>query len=111
MSRFQEFAGGSADALDSLIRLFLTDTGATIADLADAVARADSEAIRQLAHRAGGSSAVCGAAPLAALLLALEDRATATTADDNGCRMRVVTREFAAVSVFLDTYLKELQAP
>jgi len=107
IARLLHFSDDASDGLHTLIQLFLTDTGRTIEELAAAVERSDADAIRLLAHRAGGSSAVCGAAPLAALLFDLENRATSATRDDDVQQMLAVTAEFAAVSTFLHRYLND----
>jgi len=106
IARLEEFSDGTSDGLRALIRLFLTDTGDTIAELGTAVDESDQDAIRQLAHRAGGSCAVCGAAPLAARLLALEDRSVSAGPQDDARLIRAVRAEFANVTTFLDHYLE-----
>ena len=59
----------------SLIDLFVREAAAQVEELRDAVARADGEAMRSLAHRLRGSSNTIGARKLAALSGQLENHA------------------------------------
>lgn len=109
IDRLQAFCDGSAEGLRTVVDIFLTDTLETLDELAAAVERSDAEAIRLLAHRAGGSSAACGASPLAALLFQLETPPSARTAGNDAEVFRGVTAEFDAVKRFLEACLEGLR--
>lgn len=109
VGRLHAFCDGSADGVRTVIEIFLTDTAETIAELSTAVERVDAEAIRLLAHRAGGSSSACGASGLAALMLRLEYPEESGTAADADRLMRAVAEEFDGVQRFLRTYVEGLR--
>lgn len=85
------------EGLRAVVEIFLADTLETLQELDAAVVRADEEAIRLLAHRAGGSSAACGANTLATLLSRLETSATAITPDQAAVLAGDINVEFDVV--------------
>jgi HPt (histidine-containing phosphotransfer) domain-containing protein len=106
--RLRELSDGSATGMRMTIDIFLEDTRDTLAELAVAVRGPDQDAVRLLAHRAGGSSAACGAVRLAALLWRLESASPLTAAEAESLA-RQVAREFEDVERFLETYMAGLQ--
>lgn len=108
LPRLAEFSDGTAAGLRSLVEIFLTDVAETIAELTAAVAAQRPAEIELLAHRAGGASAACGAAHLAALLLSLEDLTRGGRVAGTMTLMRDVAGELERVTVFLRTHLEEV---
>lgn len=82
-----------SEFVSSLIDLFVREAAAQVEELRDAVARADGEAMRSLAHRLRGSSNTIGARKLAALSGQLEDHARRNRGSAVG---RVLVAEIAA---------------
>jgi HPt (histidine-containing phosphotransfer) domain-containing protein len=105
IDRLRELSDGSATGLRAMIDIFLDDTRGTLAELAAALKGQDDEAVRLLAHRAGGSSAACGAFHLAALLFRIESAPTLNGAEKESLG-RQVAHEFADVARFLETYME-----
>lgn len=108
LARLEAFSDGTAEGLRFITGIFIGDTLATLHELCAAVERADADAICLLAHRAGGSSAACGASTLAALLFQLETAASPRTCGADSRLATQITGEFEAVKSFLETYVEGL---
>jgi HPt (histidine-containing phosphotransfer) domain-containing protein len=104
LDRLAELSDGTAEGLRSLVEIFLADVGETIDELTGAVAAGKRADIEQLAHRAGGASAACGAAPLAELLMALEAAAHTQQTPLPRSLMASVTEELARVTGLLRSH-------
>lgn len=104
MARLEAFSDGTPEGRRTLVDIFLTDVAETTGALAAAVSAQHHGEIAQLAHRAGGASAACGANGLAAILLALEDVGRAGGGAGSVALMREVTAELERVSVYLRAY-------
>jgi HPt (histidine-containing phosphotransfer) domain-containing protein len=105
IARLESFCDGTANGLRLIVDIFLEDTLETLQELGAAVERADPDATRMLAHRAGGSSAACGASRLAALLFELETTPSPRLSGADSRLAEDVTTEFGAVKRFLEAYL------
>lgn len=108
LTRLAEFSDGTAAGLRSLVGIFLADVAETIDELTAAVDAGASADVERLAHRAGGASAACGAAHLAALLLSLEDLTRGGRGAGTMTLMRDVAGELERVTVCLRTHLEEV---
>ncbi|RMF77779.1 MAG: response regulator, partial [Nitrospirae bacterium] len=71
-ARLREIAGGDRAFARELLHLFLEDAQGHVAALAEAVARGEAEAVRQVAHTLKGSAANVGAEGVQRAALALE---------------------------------------
>ena len=109
MQRLIEFSDGSASGLRALIGIFISESAEVLQELSHAVGDGDSDAIRLLAHRAGGSSSACGATRLSSLLLRLENpHADVRSGRDDLATLGAVLNEFAAVERSLQSYMEGL---
>ena len=109
VQRLVEFSDGTESGLRTLIDIFISDSASTLDDLSRAVADGDSDAIRLLAHRAGGSCSACGARRLSSLLLRLEHPPAAGRSRPADVEtMGEVLGEFEAVERFLHAYMEGL---
>jgi HPt (histidine-containing phosphotransfer) domain-containing protein len=106
MGRLEEFADGAEDGVPRLVRLYLDDAAESMAELAAARQAQDADMLRRIAHRFGGSSAACGAGPLAALLFELERLAPGTAALEAEALLRDIDAACAATTSFLTRYLE-----
>lgn len=103
-------ATGSA-FVASLVDMFLSETGAQLEQLREAVARADGEAMRTLGHRLRGSANTIGAQRLAALSGQLEDHAKRNRGATVGrVLLAEIVKEFAQVQSALATELGRPEA-
>ena len=109
IERLEAFCDGTAAGLRAVVDIFLTDTLETLTELDRAVARADLDTVHLLAHRAGGSSAACGARSLAALLGRIEMSGSLEEAGVPGLIHNVLD-EFGVVTRFLQAYVEGLPA-
>jgi HPt (histidine-containing phosphotransfer) domain-containing protein len=109
IERLEAFCDGTAAGLRAVVDIFLTDTLETLTELDRAVARADLDTVHLLAHRAGGSSAACGAGSLAGLLGRIEMSGSLEEADVPGL-IHDVLDEFGVVTRFLQAYVEGLPA-
>ena len=109
IERLEAFCDGTAAGLRAVVDIFLSDTLETLTELDRAAGRADLDTVRLLAHRAGGSSAACGAASLAALLRRIENSVSPEEAVIPGM-IRDVLDEFDVVTRFLQAYVEGLPA-
>ena len=105
LARLDEFADGSADGVPRLVRLFLEDGAANMAQLAAACEAVDPAAVRMIAHRFGGSCAACGARALAAALFELERLDVSGGMSPAALFDRVATAYAEAIG-FLSRYLE-----
>ena len=95
----------------SLVDMFLSETGAQLEQLREAVARADGEAMRTLGHRLRGSANTIGALRLAALSGQLEDHAKRNRSAAVGrVLLAEIVKEFAQVQNALATELGRPEA-
>lgn len=92
---------GTAEDLQSLVKLFREQMAEYIRSLQAAVEQGDPNAIQKAAHKAAGSSSICGMAVLSESLRRLQylkqeelNQAPSLFAD--------VTKEFGKVTEFLD---------
>jgi two-component system sensor histidine kinase/response regulator len=70
-----ELEGLDGDVLPDLVTLYFDDAAGRVADLGDAVGRADTEAVARIAHTLRGSSSTLGAAHVAHITSKLETAA------------------------------------
>lgn len=109
VAQLEEFSDGSPAAIREVVGLFLAHSQDALGELGRAVEAGDAAAIRMLAHRTGGSSSVCGAKDLAALLRCLEvPPAGNRSMVEDAAVLRAVIVEFSSVKRFLDAYVEGL---
>ena len=101
--RLEAFCDGTPEGLRAVVDIFLSDTQETLTELEAAMSRGDADAVRLLAHRAGGSCAACGASTLAALLEELES-ASERPPRDQPAIVRQLASEFEAIARFLRSH-------
>jgi HPt (histidine-containing phosphotransfer) domain-containing protein len=105
LERLAEFSDGTEQGMRTIGRIFLEDISETLDALRDAVARGNPADVRQIAHRAGGSSGACGAPRLAALLQDLENIARSGSIEGSGPLVAAIDAELERVRLFLQTML------
>jgi len=88
---------GDASALRAVIGEFLNATPSMLAQLRDAAARADTAAVRALAHTLKGTSATLGALALSEQCAELEELARTGHGSDVVERVRTIETHYAAI--------------
>ena len=95
----------------SLVDMFVSETGAQLEQLREAVGRGDGEAMRTLGHRLRGSANTIGAQRLAVLSGQLEDHAKRNRGAAVGrVLLAEIVKEFAQVQSALATELERPEA-
>jgi signal transduction histidine kinase/DNA-binding response OmpR family regulator len=92
--RLTEIAGGDGVFAQELINLFIEDTAQHIAALGEAIAQADAETVRKVAHTLKGSSSNIGAEPLRCAALAVEVQGKAGDLLQARTNLAVIQKEF-----------------
>jgi HPt (histidine-containing phosphotransfer) domain-containing protein len=96
------FGRGSPYVRDTLGRFMKTFTD-DLKRLSDAVARADAEQTRMLAHRIKGAAKIVGAAPLAMASGTVEECAKAEAWDTVGFQMKLIVQAETDIGRILET--------
>lgn len=109
LARLREFSDGTPEGLRELVEIFLSDSAQTMRELAAAVREGAAAQVELLAHRAGGSSAACGAARLSDLLFDLERLGRARAVAGAGDVMRAAEAEFVEIQAVLGAHLGKTQ--
>jgi HPt (histidine-containing phosphotransfer) domain-containing protein len=100
MDWLQECTDGDADALKSMVDLYLSRTAMLITELDAAVAAQSAAEIRRIAHACAGSSGTCGMAAMAPLFRQLEKMGTANQLENAAAVAADVRREFERTRKF-----------
>lgn len=101
MARLVSMTEGTEQSVRELIELYLKQTTEQLAQLQNAIANSDAEAVRRLAHSCVGASATCGVTRLVPLLRELERMAHEGRLTNAHQVFDQAMREFSRVRDFL----------
>jgi HPt (histidine-containing phosphotransfer) domain-containing protein len=101
MDWLNECTDGDADALKSMVELYLTRTATLITELDGAVAARSAEEIRRIAHACAGSSGTCGMAAMVPLFRSLEKMGASSQLENAAAVAADVRREFERTRKFV----------
>jgi CheY-like chemotaxis protein len=95
LDRLRRLQGKTEDLIAKLSEIFARDTGRRLEELEDAVHRADTLAVVQLAHAIKGSAANLGAQIVVQICAGIETRAEAADLSSASAQMDELRREFS----------------
>lgn len=110
LKRLEEFTDGSFENLRELVELYLGQTVEQLSDLDKAIASANPDEIRKLAHKTAGSSATCGMDALSVVLRQIEGQAAEQQISCARSLFAEAQAEFRRVQTFLNRHLQSASA-
>ncbi len=105
------WGAGQAEVVEELIQLFLTDTADRIAQLQDAFARRDLDALKRLAHSLKGSSSQMGEDRMAGLARLLEEQLSDAALEQSEPVLADLIRQFASSAACMRAFLRRQGRP
>jgi len=111
VEQLKEVSDGSREQLEELVNLYLTQADEQIKSLGHAIHAGAAGEIGQLAHKCGGSSAICGMIAVTPLLRQLERMALEGKLDDAAQIFANLSHQFSRTQRFLTDYLRSPDAP
>ncbi len=101
VARLRELEEMGPGFIDTFVGIFVEDTAAQLASLEAAVAQADADATRRIAHGLKGACSNIGARAMAALCGALEEQARAGALAEADAAVRTLVDEYRRVRLVL----------
>jgi CheY-like chemotaxis protein len=102
MERLTEFTDGSAENLRELVDLYMTQTTEQFEKLRAAIAGADAQEVRRVAHSCAGASATCGMRRLVPFLRELERQGRDNKLTNAETVFQQAALEFKRIRTFLE---------
>jgi HPt (histidine-containing phosphotransfer) domain-containing protein len=107
LARLQEMAGDNPEDLHAIVDLYLAESEKAMGGLRTAIRAGEAGEVEALAHKLGGSSAMCGMTAIIAPLLAMEKSNDAGHWPEKEKLLREADRQRERIRAYLTLYLPQ----